>query len=701
MSLTDSITGSAYFLPTLGAAIAAGLLVVARRHPHISGLPRGLAIAVFATTALLFSHVVPAALGILSRPAALGTALLLLLAAWRLPAAAPPEAAPRAAPPPSSRGSIAIAVLSVSAALVYELVRLRGVAALPPDFVDAVGFHLPGVVSWIHAGSLWRLDQFYPGFATAQYPNNGDFLTLAAVMPWHDLALVRFAMVPFYVLGALAAYALGIELGGRRAACATFAAMGATVPYISSFAFDGIPDVLTISMLAIGLLFLCRYVRAGVRSELLVGGLAVGLAFGAKWYGVTDAAVIVVVFVAWRLIARRHPGAVVRETVALGGMILAGGGIWLVRNLVESSNPIYPKAVSVLGITVFSGSHHDLIDRYGYTIAHYLGSPHVLGKYIIPSFASAFGLAGLALIAGLVAVIARGWPEWRRRSRELRAAPVPGFTAAVAVGVFLVYLITPGTAYGPANQPLGGPATLRWLMPAAVVGAAIAALGCRRLGRAGVLLELAGLAGVLDGIRRGERVSLLAAIAVCVLVAIVAGGVLVLRRGSPLARIHSLRPPAITGAAIATGIFLVAAIFGAQRSFHRYAYASHDPVFAWIYDHAPSGHRVAMSGIADQAGLGTVLPMAGPRLGNVVAYVGDRKAASLELPASASSFDAELRRGSYDLLEVGRYDAGHTDLWVRALGWGLVASSKRVALYAAPPLYRLAQSRGWVTSSIG
>jgi hypothetical protein len=81
-----------------------------------------------------------------------------------------------------------------------------------------------------------------------------------------------------------------------------------------------------------------------------------------------------------------------------------------------------------------------------------------------------------------------------------------------------------------------------------------------------------------------------------------------------------------------------------------------------------------------------VLPAFGPRLGNRVSYVGDPVRHSVHLPATARSFDTELRRGRYGLLMIGLQQPDHTDLWARAAGYRLVALSPRLALYADPRL---------------
>ena len=306
VSLGQFATGMAFYLPTLGAALAAAGIVTRRRYGYLPLPARSLAFMVLATAAMVCATVAPAALGILSRPSMLVAALIVLTLALLLPAPAASPAAPevRAGPRPSSLPSIVIAIVTVGAVTVYELARLRVLLTQPLTDIDMLGFHLPGIARFIQSETLWRIDQFEPGFATAQYPNNGDFLILSAVLPWRSLAFVRLVPVPFYAFTAIGTYALALELRAPRAAAATLAAAIVPVPAMALLALDGLPDVISLATLAAGLVFLIRHARSDRGAELVLAGLALGLSFGTKWYGSTAVAVVLVVWVATRLLTR-------------------------------------------------------------------------------------------------------------------------------------------------------------------------------------------------------------------------------------------------------------------------------------------------------------------------------------------------------------------------------------------------------------
>ena len=247
-------TGMAFFVPTLVAVLSAAGITTRRRYAYLPLLPRSLAFMVLGTAAMVFATVAPAALGILSRPSVLIAALVVLAAALLTPAPAQAhlaETEPR--PPPSGRASIVIAIVAVGVVAVYELARLRVLLTQPLTDIDMLGFHLPGIARFIQSGTLWRVDQFEPGFATAQYPNNGDFLILSAVLPWRSLAFVRLVPVPFYAFTAIGTYALALELRAPRAAAATLAAAIVPVPAMALLALDGLPDVISLATWRLGL----------------------------------------------------------------------------------------------------------------------------------------------------------------------------------------------------------------------------------------------------------------------------------------------------------------------------------------------------------------------------------------------------------------------------------------------------------------
>ncbi len=692
MSLGQYLAGAVYFIATNGAALLAAAMIGRRRYRFEPALPRALAYLVLGVAAIVFAQVLPAALGVLGRPTALLAALLLLAAATRVPSRVPEahagEEPRRAAIPPSSAVSVAIAVVTVIVAVVYELAQLRVLATQPITATDMLNFHLPGVARFMQLGSIWQLDQFLPGFATSQYPNNGDFMLLAAIAPWHDLAFVRFVPLPFYAFTAIGTYALALELGSTRAAAATFAAAIVPVQAISQLALDGMPDVIALSTLLAGVVFLIRHNRSREPAELLLAGLALGLALGTKWYGLTASVPIVVAWLVGTRLAGVRAAVLARRLGSLVAMMLAGGGIWLLRNIVISGNPIYPTAIKPLGLQLFAGSSGDVINRYGYTVADYLLHPQILRTYLYPGFKQQLGFIGLVVIAGVAIALVLGLRALRRDGRTAgrqEMLVLIGSCAALAMAV--IYTVTPGSAYGLRNMPVEGFVNIRWLMPAVLCGAAISAGVAGAIGPFGVVLELAGLLGALDGVSQGTGVPGSTVIELLVLIAVVVALWFLLRgRRGRRDRPAGLRPRRT--AAIAAFAALAVVLVGGrldQRSFDRHTYAPYDPTFAWIDKHAPDHHRIGIAGVWSTTGLPPVLPAFGPHLGNTVAYLGVRVRASLHVITEQRRFDAVIRANRFDLLLIGLQQPGRDRSWAVMAGYRLVAISSRLALYQARP----------------
>src|SRR5205085_1645642 len=155
------------------------------------------------------------------------------------------------------------------------------------------------VARWIQHGTLWRIDQFIPGLAQGNYPQNGDVVSLAAVLPWHDAFAARLATGAAYAVTGVCVYALAREAGARAAGAALAGALG-------------------------------------------------------------------------RLVARERLARVARDAALLAALVAAAGGIWLVRNLVESGDPAFPQPIAPFGITLFGAPPDPIRALAGFRVADYL-----------------------------------------------------------------------------------------------------------------------------------------------------------------------------------------------------------------------------------------------------------------------------------------------------------------------------------------
>jgi hypothetical protein len=689
VSAGDYFVGLAFFAATVGLAVLAGARGQVAISAGLRSTPRMLAIAALAAWALVLAHLLPAVLGLLSRESALIAAAALALAAHLAArrAGAPPAAEAGLETPRSDAASIAIAALAAGALGVFVFASLYLRAPLAPSNTDALAFHLPGIGRLIQTGTVWRVDQFIPGLPTAQYPQNGDLLLTSAILPWLNDAFVRLVNYAFLGIAATAVFATGRELGAARATAVIFAALIVSVPAVNVPVTDTLmADAPLLAGLATGALFLTRHARTGRSGELVIAGVALGIAFGTKWYGVTGIPVVIGVWVAAMLIGRLPWRLVARRLLTVSAIVLLAGGFWLVRNLIESGDPFYPARVGFAGVNLFDAPAFGIVEQTGRTIADYFWRPEIWKDYFLPAFEEGLSIAGLALVAGAAgaAVLA-----FRGRSPQ-RAVVLTSAAAALALAV--VYLFLPGTAGGALDAPSLATPNTRYLVPALILAAPLGAWVAAQVpARWRIAIELVALIAIADGIRQSFEVMFTSAARNSFIAAFgLLGLALAAWRFGPglLARVAPARRPAlIAGVTAALTIVLVAGGYAIQRRYNDHRYEGLDPSFEAAAAAAP-GTRIGLAGNWSLDGYPPAWPLFGPRIDNEVAYVGPLADGKLSEYRARAPFAEALRDGDYDLLVIGlgQVPKPHVaeERWARAAGYQEVARSERLALYAEP-----------------
>ena len=686
MPLQDFLAGAALFAVMLAAVAVATALIARRRLRHLDRLELALACVVVGTAVLIAIHVVPLMLGVLARGTVLAAAAIAVgLAALVRPAARTAPAPARAAPPPSSRLSWALAAVAcayTAAAALADLGRWGGDEVIGDD---PTSFHLPGIARWIQEGTLWQIDQFVPLLAQGYYPNNGDVVLLSTILPWHNDFLVRLPAVFFLAATAVAVFAVARELRASQAASLLAGAAIVSLPVVGFITIPrALPDSMMWTTFACGVLFGLRHARSGRRSDLVLAGVALGLAAGTKWYGVSSVPALLAVWLAARLVAaRRIEGApparaVLRDGLLAGGLALAGGVVWLARNLVEAGNPAFPLDVEVLGIDIFDAPPDVIRDELGFSIADYAGRPDVLAK------------AGLKIVEGLGAVpllcavgIAGAVVLARRRG------PAPDrrvlVMAAAAAALALVYTITPATALGLRDNPSLAHANTRYAIPALMIGAAVVAWAAARLpALAGRALEAALMLGALYGAHDGYEVIGAGDI--------VAGTLGVAALGGAAWLLWRLRARRVVLAAAVAAAALVGLAAGdrMQDRINDARYQTFDPALGKLLDAAPRDKRIGLEFATywSLRDLSPVWPAFGMRLDNEVEFVGRFVDGFLTPYEDEAAFRRALAAGRYDLLVVGRSTLARQSTpaqeWAIAAGWRTIALSARMRVLVPP-----------------
>ena len=590
------------------------------------------------TAALLLALILPGALGLLRPVAMLVVALAEAAVAWHY------RTVGRARASATTPGLIAALALLALAGCAIALVR--DVAGAPISSIDAQNFQVPIPARWIQNHSLWGLHQFIPDYSNATYPHTGNLLLAAVMLPFHSPFLARLVAVPYWALAGVAVYAIASELRAPRTAAILAGCAFCALPVSMRAGLEGAQtDMPMLACFGAGVLFL-------LQGRHPLAGLALGLAFGTKWYALTTVAIVLLLF----LIARRRTA--VRDGALMIGLVAAAGGFWLVRNWVETGDPLFPQPLRPL----FDAPPDPLRAKGGFSLAHYAFDWDVWRTYLGPAFKLSFGWDGavLALCAIAAAVIAA-----RRRDRRV---------LLVAIGAVLLagaYALTPYSAFGPEGKPVLAAASTRYGLPALLAIAVLAAWLVGRAGRWRTALEVVLALAVLDGLRRGFDLP----------AGKVAFGVV----AALLLYLAWTRVPRRALAVAAVAAAVIGVLIAAHRA-NTQSYAPLDPTLAYIEQHAPSGHRIALAGIWSPDGVSPVLPAFGKRLDNAVVFDGPFVDGMLRAHRDPQAFVRGL--GGFDLLLAGTGTPPGSDTtqldWARAAGWRPVAESPRLVLLARP-----------------
>jgi 4-amino-4-deoxy-L-arabinose transferase-like glycosyltransferase len=666
------IGGVAMLAFVLGSAFAAAYLITRRALPELAGPPRWLALATVTTAAVIAVHLVPGALGVLTRGTVIASAAVLLAVSVGLCrhgswVEGDPDPIPDA---PDTSISRLLAAVALGAVAVGALAVVVKIAGLPPAGVDATNFQIPTVGRWLQNDTVWGLHQFLPGYSNATYPQHGNLLMLALVMPFDRPFLAPLSALPFYPLGMLAVYALGRELRVPAGTAVLGAAVAAAIPVATVVSVrSAVTDMPCTALLIIGTLFLLRQHRTGARSDLVLAGLALGLSAGIKWYGVWYAVAAGAVWATGQLLARERWRRVAVQAGLLTAVALLAGGFWLVRNWVETGNPVFPVKVAIGGLTLFDAAPDHVREQGGFTLVHYATDLDVWRHYLWPIFRGDFNWPALVASVGLLGAL--GLAAWRRRLE------------AVAVGVLTLlllglYAVTPYSAFGPENMPILAGSSTRYALPALFIAAALTGWAVVRTGRARTVLEAALVLAVLLGLRSAyEDLGATDLVKGAGVVAVAAAGAVLAVRLTPVGR--SALAAAVLVVTLAAGDHL-------RDRYEDGSYAGYDPVYGALERAAPDDRSVAFVGLFPIREISYTLPAMGPTLGNDVSYLGEFRDDYLRAFETEAPMVDALQRGGYDFVLVGRgqQPAGpvESEQWVRRAGYRPVAASPDLALFA-------------------
>jgi hypothetical protein len=681
------LLGAVELLALVGFAWIGASRVRRRWLPEVGGEVGFLASAVLATALLIWVAEVLGTVSLFKPVPYLLSVAVVGLVLWRFaPSAgsAPMGGAHRAQAKPSTVGDIGATGPAGGArpSLIATVISLVIAGIAIGHFVsgmklrlgtgmtgfDSTWYHGPFAAGFFQSGNTIDLHFIAPQFLAWFYPANSEVVGAIGMLAFH-----RDLLSPLLNLGWLLGCLLACWCIGRAFRVAPWSlALGAialSVPALGDQAGEARNDIVGIFFLLAAMAIalnaaaaaggIRRPNRLAVRSAdspgdgaegeglttgaLRVVGLAIGLAAGTKLNFLLPAAVLVL-----GLTALAPRGGRWRTLLCSGGMALAGGGYWYLRNLIHTGNPL--PWIHHLGPINLPAPEQALGGREAHSIFSYLTNGSVWSDWFLPGLHGGLWIIwpvlGLAALAGVVLAIVP-WARSRttgRRAENPSDSPVFGpstsgvlaVTGLVGLAAAVSWLVSPTSASGPDGMPRGFESGLRYLTPALILGLALLptvppfrALAARlaslgpKLGERPVPPERLHL-GPDSGPNRRSTVEedriprrwVAAIVAAAVLVAVVVG--------YPVER-HYLqnryRDPSFTTPGL-------------------------DAAFAWARD--VSGARIATTSTRQY-------PLFGTDLSNRVAYVGvDRPHGGFEEAWNCRQFRRLINEGDYDYVVATR-----------------------------------------------
>jgi hypothetical protein len=462
----------------LGASVVALAFAGLRLASPLAdrGLPRVLAVAVFAAAAAVAEAMLLGLAGLGGSTAALTIAALATAAAAfaLLPRPAVPMAEDIAAWwHERTLGERAVLGGLAGAGVAWAVWQLR----YPALGFDTIHYHLPEMVLFVQGGQPGKIYDVLPGLPVGHYP-----LVTEVTVGW-AMAIAR-SLVPLILwpwvtltLTATGAWAGLRSLGVPRIAAGLAAAALCTNPWLLAWQSNGSvtdPPALAWCVVCAALTAMSLRNRALLVPALVAGGLAIG--------GKTTVLPTVLLVLAlglwsgWR--ARELP---IRPLAAAAVLAAWVGAFWYLRNLVQHGSPFWPLVAAPWGDPV-----PPAVDVQSAT---FLGNPGKTIDVLHHAYVNRFGGAILLLAGALLAPLAAP------RRRVI-------FAALFTLFGLLLWANSPITGINP-EVPLAETvfSTTRYALPVVAAGCvalAFAATDARhRLVSVAVLLLLAAVA-VID-----------------------------------------------------------------------------------------------------------------------------------------------------------------------------------------------------------
>lgn len=256
------------------------------------------------------------------------------------------DGAARSLRPPASPAERAAALLVLAV-----LALAAAPAALTPVVnSDTLAYRLPRIAAWMQEGRVGHFAAFDAYDDRCNYIAFGADLVMAWVAGFfaRGFPLVKLVQLGGGVLASAATWALARHAGFTRAASLAAVVVLLGMPNLAAQLTSSQTDLYTTGVAAAALVFLLDGARSGRRSDYLLGGVALGLAVGAKgtlFYWLPGLTVPLAIAHRPR---RARPAGWARGAAVAGAAALLAGASPYALNLRSYGSPFSPPAAARL-----------------------------------------------------------------------------------------------------------------------------------------------------------------------------------------------------------------------------------------------------------------------------------------------------------------------------------------------------------------
>lgn len=217
---------------------------------------------------------------------------------------------------------------------------------------DTIAYHMPIVVEWIQAGSLWDIFYAVWGGPLGYYPSNHELMLTWLVLPFGNDYIVNLANFAFVGVMIVVVYKILKEMGVSDFLAWLAGALVMVMPIFLRQVGTGQVDIL----MALGVLIAWYYfLRVHKRKDgvlLIPLCLNLSIMLGAKYLSIIYIIPILVVFFFFYPHWRKSYKLWWLWFLAIMGTL---GSMWYWRNLILTGNPVFPADVNIADLIVFQG----------------------------------------------------------------------------------------------------------------------------------------------------------------------------------------------------------------------------------------------------------------------------------------------------------------------------------------------------------